>query len=473
MNRSPYLLALGPLLVTTACTLGPDPTIRPVTAADGAAAFVNPAPADPPVVDRWWESLADPITVELVDLALAANSDLRAAAARVLEARSVLTGARGARWPQVDFSLAGNRGKSSFVMPGVGRVGVYSTTFADDLTISYQVDLFGRLARTRQAAWADLLANEANHQAVLHTVVAEVVLSRVRIATLVRQLELARATAASWQETTDLVADRYSFGLAPAEDLHLTRQSLAAAEAAIPGLELALATSHHALDVLTGRRPGSGPDLPATLPPVPDPQPIPVGLPVDLLDRRPDLVAARMRLAANTAAVGVALAKLYPSLSLTASGGTKSDDLGSLLSSEGLVHSAVASVLAPLFNGGQRRAEVAGARARTERAAAEYAQAVLKALAEVEGGLASEAALRRQHQARLVQFDSASAAAELVGQRYHSGTGSMLELLVADRTRSTAENALIVARSALWEARIALYLALGGDWQEDSSGEIS
>jgi multidrug efflux system outer membrane protein len=462
--RIPAALVL--LLAAVGCTLGPDPGRAPLSAADDAASYVNHVPADDaaPAVNRWWLSFADPVTNELVELALSQNTDLMAAAARLQEAEAGLRAARGARWPQASAGLSGTRSKSSFVLPSVGRIGIYSTTFAGDLTISYQLDLFGRLARSQQAAWGELMATEASLQAVQHTIIAEVVRARVRVAQLERQLQLARKTADSWQTTATFVDGRYRLGLVDAAELHLNRQSLAAAEAAVPGLEQSLAAARTALDLLVGRRPGTGDELPRTLPVVPSLQPAPVGLPADLLDRRPDLIEARMRFSAATARVGVALANLYPSLTLTGSSGSRSDSLGDLIASDGLVYSAIAGLAAPVFAGGQLRAEVAASRARSEQAAAAYAGAVLRALKEVEDALVAEDALRRQLAAQQVQLESAVAAEELARSRYQNGTGEILQLLIADRARTTAEVALIGAQASQWEARIALLLALGGDW---------
>jgi multidrug efflux system outer membrane protein len=415
-------------------------------------------------VDRWWQSFADPATSELVEQALAGNTDLRAAAARVLEAEAALSAARGTRWPEANLSLSGARTKTSFVLPSVGRIGIYSTTYSDELSVSYQVDLFGRLARSRQAAWADLLAGEADRQALTHTIIGEAVRARVQVAGLQQQLALAEATAESWETTFGIVSDRYRHGLVDAADMHLARQSLAAARAAIPDLEQGLAAARHGLDVLLGRRPGTGAGLPGTLPPVPELVPVPVGLPADLLDRRPDLVAARMRFSSATARVGVALANLYHSLTLTGGTGTRSDTLSDLAASDGLVYSAVSSILAPIFSGGRLRAEVRAARARAEQAAAAYAGAVLQALREVEDALVAEQAIADQLAARRIQLESSVAAEELSRNRYHAGTGDLLQLLVADRARTTAEAALISTRTAQWQARVALLLALGGDW---------
>ncbi len=458
------LLAAG----LAGCTLGPDPGEAPATAADTADRFVS-APsgtgAETPPPDDWWRHFADPVTVELVEAALEANPDLHAAAARVLQSEAALGAAHGARLPQVDAGLNVSRNKFSMVLPNVGRVGIYSTTFNDQLQVSYMLDLFGKLKRGEQAAWAELMATEASRKAVVNALIANVIRSRVRIALLEEQLEISTATAESWRRTAALVRDRYEAGIADAAELHLTVNSLAQAEAAIPRLRRSIDAARHALDVLLGRRPGTGADLPDTLPPVPDLSPVPTGLPVALLDRRPDLVAARMRFSSAAARVGVALANLYPDLTLSASGGFTGNEAADLTRSSNIIYNAAMGILAPIFHGGRLRANVDAARARMEEAASDYASAVLTALREVEDALSADRGLQEELAAARQSRDAAVAAEELTRMRYEYGTVELLDLLNADRTRRFAENALIQVRSQLWEARVALFLALGGDWE--------
>ncbi len=450
------------------CTLGPDPGEAPATAADEAARFAE-APEGPkgetPPPDDWWRHFADPVTVQLVEEALEANPDLRAAAARVMESEAALGIAHGARLPQVDFTLNASRNKFSMVLPQVGRIGIYSTTFNDQLQVSYLLDIFGKLKRGEQAAWADMMATEANRKAVVNALVANVIRARVRIAMLEEQLDVATATAESWRSTAALVRDRYEAGIADAAELHLTENSLAQAEAAIPRLRRSIAAARHALDVLLGRRPGSGTVLPDTLPPVPDLDPVPPGLPAALLDRRPDLVAARMRFSSATARVGVALANLYPNLTLSASGGFTGNEASDLTKSSNIIYNAAMGILAPIFHGGQLRANVEAAQARMEEAAASYASAVLTALREVEDALSADRELQAELESARLARDAAVSAEALMRLRYEYGTVELLDLLNADRTRRFAENALIQVRSQLWDARVGLFLALGGDWE--------
>jgi len=468
------------LFLAGACTLGPDPE-RPVTAADASETYVYAAEQEMegvqsktfewPAETLWWQRFGDETTVELVELALEANTDLHAAAARVLEAEALLEAAGGARLPQIGYGVSANRARNSFVLPEVGRLNPESTTYGTDLSITWQADLFGKLKRTHQSSWAVLLAEEAARDAVLHMVVASVVRARVQVATLERALDIARDIRISWESTTATVERRYRNGLVGAVDLYLARENLASVRAAEVGLGGSVATARNALDVLVGRRPGSGDPLPRTLPELPNLDTVPLGLPAELLDRRPDLRQSEMRLASATYGIGVAIADLYPSLSLTASGGTRSDTLADLISSETFIYNLVANITGPLFSGGQRRAAVDAARARTEQAAAAYAGAVLQALREAEDALVMEATIREQLTYNDQRVADARAANRIASDRYQRGVEVLLYVLETERRLRLAEEAWISTQAELWNARIDLFLALGGDWEPTDDPE--
>lgn len=454
------------------CTVGPEHA-RPWTPAEDAAAYAHQpgaAPADDVApqlaaeISPWWEDFADPATSELVRGALQANTDLRAAAARVLAAQAGLRRARSTRLPEIGVGASATQTRNSFVLPQLGRVTTEATTLADDLTVAYQADLFGGLRRGRQAAWADLLAQDAARRTVAHTVVAETVRGRVRLATLERSLELARAVRDSRRGTLETIDRRYSRGLLPALELRLARENLAAAEDTVLTAEQELARARLALDVLLGRRPGGSEILATGLPPLPDLAPVPLGLPVELLERRPDVRAAEMRLAASTARVGVALADLFPGLTLSGSAGNRSDGLGDLLSSETFVFNVVANLVASIFDGGRRKAAVAVARAQADEAAALYSGAVLGALREVEDALIREDTLRRRLGFLEQRVDEAVAADDAARARYERGVLPLLDVLEIERRRRAAESARLDAQAQVWNARIDLHLALGGDW---------
>jgi multidrug efflux system outer membrane protein len=481
---APALVAAVVILVfgATGCTLGPEPQ-RTVTAADVGDTYIyDEGEKAAAAVEEdhdlsadflWWQRFGDEATGELVEMALVANTDLQGAAARVLEAEALLRAAGGARLPQVGYGLSANRSRNSFVLPEIGRISPESTTYGTDLNVTWAADIFGKLKRSQQSAWASLLAEEAARDAILHLVVAQVVRTRVQVATLERALRIANEIRTSWESTASTVSRRYRNGLVGAVDLYLARENLESARAAEMALQGQIVVARNALDVLVGRRPGSGEELPQTLPDLPPLDPVPLGLPVELLDRRPDLRQSEMRLAASTYGIGVALADLYPSLTLTGSGGNRSDTLGQLVSSDTLIFSLVANIVGPIFSGGQRRAGVDAARARTEQAAATYAGAVLQALREVEDALALEANIREQLVYTDARVADARAGDRLAQERYQRGVEHLLTVLETQRRLRLAEETWISTQAQLWNARIDLFLALGGDWEPSNEGESS
>jgi multidrug efflux system outer membrane protein len=288
--------------------------------------------------------------------------------------------------------------------------------------------------------------------------------ARVLVATTSRALEINRQITASWESTLRTVERRYRSGIADAVELYLARENYSSSRASEAVLEGAFEQSRLALDVLVGRRPGSAEEPPKTLPILPSLEPVPLGLPAELLDRRPDLRQAEMQLAAATYGVGAALASLYPDLSLTGSVGSSADRINDLSLTDGLVYNAILNLVGPIFTGGQRRADVDAARARTEQAAAVYAGTVLNALREVEEALVLGEASRGNYQFSSDRVEEARAADRLAKERYQRGVGSLLTVLETERRLRLAEQAIITATVDVWNARIDLFLALGGDW---------
>ncbi len=464
------LAVIGVAVVSVVgCTLGPEPK-RPITAADVSDTWVHAPEAETlplPEISPWWREFGDETTTELVELALANNPDLHAAAARVIEAEANLRRAGGVRLPQVGYGASASTQQVSFVLPNIGRQQITSTTYGYNFNISWQADLFGRLKRTQQSAWAGLLAEEAAREAVVHSVVAGVVRARVLVATAAWALDITRQITSSWESTTQTVERRYRAGIAGAIELHLARENLASARASEAVIEGQLEQARMALDVLVGRRPGSAEMLPNTMPQLPSLDPVPLGLPAALLDRRPDLRQAELQLSSATYGVGAAVANLYPDLSLTGSAGASADKLNDLTISDGLVYNAIANLVGPLFTGGQRRADVDAAKARAEQATAMYAGAVLNALREVEDALVFGDYTVESFNLTTNRVAEARAADRLAKQRYQRGVETLLTVLETERRLRLAEQAIIVNTADVWNARINLFLALGGAWGTD------
>ena len=496
--RLPSLVLLTPLAVA-GCMAGPEPA-RPEVPFDLGGPYAAAGEAGDAHLGYagWWRGFGDPATERVAEAALLGNLDLRAAAARVRQSRAVLAQAYGARFPAVGASLTGSgRGTSDTgggagffptgtgggdAGPGAGDPGGagaggtgdqalgfptqddFVETYDLSANVAWQLDLFGRLRRLQQAATLDYAATATDRLALAHSVVASAIRSRVAIGTLGQRVALAEGNLASLRETLRVVKDRYAAGVGDPVELRLARANVANARATLPPLRAQLAVERHALAVLLGRRVADVADLPATLPPLPELPLPPVGLPAALLDRRPDLLASEFRARAQQARIGAAVADLFPDVTLSASAGLASNDVGDLLDTDSFVYTLVGSIAQPIFQGGQLRARVRQTEAAADEAAADYAGLVLTAFREVNDALVRESNGREEVAASAEALRESRAAEELARERYSRGVGNLLSVFEAERNRRSAEERLALARQGVWDARVNLHLALGGDW---------
>ena len=449
------------------CMLGPDYK-RPEFVVEPDADFENvpdnwPDPNVTDTVGPWWQTFNDPILDDLVTTALENNNDLKSAAARVLESQALLDQSHGIWFPQVAYSADRTRAKTVFNLGG-DTIGTLATSYSHGLSINYMVDFFGKLKRAERAALDDFLAATENQNALVHSIIAQVVASRVQIDTRQQLLDIANANIESWKKTLNIIETRYSRGLVTSLDVHLAREKLASAQATALQLHQSVILASHGLDVLLGKRPATSEPLPDSLPDMPDLQPIPAGLPAWLLDRRPDVKSAELRLAGATERIGVSIAEMFPDLTLTATGGYRSDTFRELTNSENQVYSAIIGVAAPIFTGGSLEAGVDAARARAAQATADYAGTILRAFREVEDALVKEQLLTQRIKHLKTSFDEAVRAEELAKDRYSRGLEKVLIVLDTERTRRIAENEYVLTKAELFNTRIDLFLALGGDW---------
>ncbi|MEN8126489.1 MAG: efflux transporter outer membrane subunit [Planctomycetota bacterium] len=470
-------LLVTAVLVLAGCNVGPDYE-RPATAADSVDTF-SWLPAqwvdahDPNLSGSWWQRFNDPVTDELVQRALLYNTDLAAAAAAVDRSHAFLTQAYGARLPEAGLGFNRTRQKVNFNFPG-GRESFIAQGYTLDLSISYMVDVFGKLRRAERAAEYDLFATENDRQALAHAVVAQVVQMRINIATQQRLLEINTQTIANWERALEIIDRRYQQGLSPAVDVYIAKENLANAKAQKSLVEQSLLLTLHALDVLCGQAPETTRDVPRTLPKLPGLSPVPAGLPADLLDRRPDVRAAEMRLAAGTERIGASIAQMYPDLTLTATGGYSSEHFRELTLSENQVYAAILNAMAPVFKGGRLKAGVEAAEAAARQSAAQYAGTVLNAMREVEDALVKQQKLKERITQLTDRLEQARNAERMATDRYKQGVDKILLVLETERRRRLAENELALAQGDLWKARVELFLAIGGDWgieEEVSAGD--
>jgi len=354
-----------------------------------------------------------------------------------------------------------NLGSTPF---GGGRFTVLSTTWSQDISVAYMLDLFGKLKHAERAAWDQLLATEATEQALTNSLIASIVSARINIATIQRQLAIAKANTENQKKTLEIVERRYEQGLVGPVDNRLARENLAALQAVEPVIELSLIKARHAMDVLLARVPGSSEPLPATLADLPDLAPVLIGVPASLLDRRPDVRAAELALRSANEMVGVSIAQLYPDLTLSASYGASADTWEDIWKRYSETYGLLTGLAQPIFKGGQIRAQIDAAKARYEELAADYAGTVLTAMREVEDALAGEQMLQTQLEHARNRLSEAEAAEELSRQRYQQGIDGILTVLESERRRRMAEEELTVLKGQIWTTRVNLYLALGGDW---------
>ena len=451
------------------CMLGPKYS-RPGTAADGDPGYIRVGSHIEDVndierIDKWWEQFGDPTTTILVRQALENNYDLKAAAARVLQAQAALAESRGRLWPDVSYDVSRDRSKRSFSF-GTGRFNVMNTTWAHNISVVYILDLFGKLRHAERAAWADMLAAEASEHALVNSIIATVIKARIDIATIHRRLAIARANTESRRDTLESVERRYNKGLVGPVDIRLARENLEASKSVEPGIELSLIRAQNALDVLLGHRPAASESLPQTLSDLPDLEPVSIGLPASLLDRRPDVRAAELTLRAANDRIGVSIAQLFPDLTLTASTGRSADQWEDIWTDKTEIYSAIFRLAQPIFKGGQLQARVKAARARYAELAADYAGTVLTAMREVEDALAGDQMLQIQLEHAERRFVEAKAAEQLSKRRYQRGIAVILTVLESERRRRMAEEELTILKGQIWTTRVNLFLALGGDWTD-------
>ncbi|RME95277.1 MAG: efflux transporter outer membrane subunit [Verrucomicrobia bacterium] len=432
------------------------------------------APAGTVPEGPWWEALGGTNLAALVEEALAHNHDLRQAAARVEAAVAQARAAGAALQPQLSFGGDAGRRQQVFVgLPIPGREGVplvsRSTSYGASLNLSWELDLWGRIRAGQSAALADLQASEAAWRGARNSLAAQTARAWLALVAANHQCKLARATRDNLARTAERIEARYRQGLRPALDHRMALNNLAVAEGLVAAREREREAAIRQLEILLGRYPAGELDARAPLPEVGEE--IPAGLPSDLLERRPDLVAAERQLAASLTRVKEAKRALLPRISLTASGGRTSNQLEDLLDSSFNMWTLAANLTQPLLQGGRLRANVRLARARAREALENYVSVVLRAFGEVETALVAEQKLREREAALAESVRHAREAWQLAEERYQAGLIDFVTLMETQRAVYTAESDWIQARRQRLDNRIDLYLALGGGFGSETAAE--
>ena len=415
---------------------------------------------------RWWKIYQDIDLEKLIEEALQGNGDLLVAAARVDEARALLGEAQSVLLPRVDAQASATRQRTSertaFSFPGIRHE---YPDYRATLNVSYEVDLFGRLAAGAEAARAELAASEASREAVRLALAAQVAKSYFALRSLDEQAELTRRTVSLREDALALQRKRYGAGLLSQFELHQLEAETAVVRAQLPPLEREREREESALGVLLGRTPADVLERKIT---PQDREPgmhapvVPAGLPSELLLRRPDLVDAERRLAAANARVAIARTEMFPSISLTAALGAESAALGSLFSGPAGLWLLGAAIAQPIFSGGRSEARTAAAEARERAALAQYVQAIRSAFGEVRSALAVQSRARESFMAESARAAALSDTLRLARLRYDNGIASQLDVIDAERGLLAARIARIEALRAQRTAIADLFRALGG-----------
>ena len=456
-------------LALSACAAGPN-YVAPLPPPTAAAPFVtsNAATVTTDAELNWWRMYRDPVLDGLVADALAANTDLRVAVARLDTARASLRGARSDREPQVNAGASGTYARSSQLqsLPGLARE---RATYDVGLDVSYELDLSGRVRRNVEAARGDVGAAQADADAVRVSIVAATTRAYVDAASSAERLAVARRIVDLLEKSTTLTGKRVDAGRATRLDQVRIAALRDQRAALVPQIESERQAALFRLATLTGRTPR---DLPAsasarsTTPRLD--QPIPIGDGAALLARRPDVRAAERRLAASTARIGVQTSQLYPQISLGASIGSTATTVGDLFTG-GPVRWLLGPLLNWSLNQSAARAKIAGAKAETRGALASFDGSVLSALEETETALSTYAReLDRRTQLQSAR-DNAATAARITRARQREGTIDFLEVLDAERTFADSDAELAAADARIADAQIDLFRALGGGWQSRQS----
>jgi outer membrane protein, multidrug efflux system len=459
-------------ILSAACAVGPDyhsPPVAPAIVQNASSgSFVAQSPEA-----LWWQEFGDTELDSLVQRALEANLDLRSAYDRVREARAVFVERKLDYAPHVQ--LQGSYSHFDQQQPGFGpdRINAQSDSLGFDAT--WEIDLFGHVRRSVEAARADLGAERANYQDAQVTVAAEVARNYFELRGAQKRLLVARENLSTEHQTLELTQLLDETGRGSELDVQRSRARLKATEATIPPLEAAEKQAGYRLAVLLGKRPGTLDQELQSAAVATYAKALPIGDTTELLRRRPDVRAAERQLAAATARVGVATADLFPRVNVTGFVGFLSGDVGRLFSTtsdnNARAWSVTPTVSWAAFDIGSVKARLRASEAQSDAAAANYEKVVLTALEDTENSFVAYSATQAQLKSLTEQAQASRRAAELADTQYREGVADFLVLLDAQRTQLDAEDSVAQAETSVNVSVVAIYKALGGVGQPLSDGD--
>jgi multidrug efflux system outer membrane protein len=458
--RTKLILAIAFLLSLCACTVGPNYKRPPVTVPDQyRGALPPPTPTAQSFGEmKWWAVFQDTALESLIKEALTNNYDLRIAATRVQQAGAVLGITRADQYPSIT-ATAGIENVRSQIFPDSPTFGTAS------IQASYIVDFWGQYRRATEAARANLVATQYGQNVVRTTLVSDVAITYFQLRQFDAQLDYAKQTLVANQEMLRINTIKFKGGESAQTDVLQAQLLVQEAEAQIISLQQAIEQTENAISILLGRDPGPiarGASL-MEQPHLPE---VPVGLPSELLERRPDVRQAEEVLVSANANVGVAKAAFFPQFPLTGLFGARTSSLTSSVSGPTTIWSVGAEVVQPVFQGGRIRSNYRLAWAQRDEAELAYRKTVLQALGDVSNSLAGYSQSRQFRMKITEQTDTYREAARLANVRFLGGTTSFLEVLVTQQQYLTSQLALAQAWDSELQNYVQLYRALGGGWEQ-------
>ncbi len=459
----PILISFSLVLLATGCMVGPN---LGKTTVETAEQFRYDSIAGDSMINlAWWELFNEPVLDTMIYLALENNQDVLIAMSRIEQAYAVLGVSKADLFPRFGYDVSGSYGDPNPMSPSSGVGGGVSIT----PNVYWELDFWGKVRRSNQAARAEIAASEEALRLVQVSLITAVADGYFQLLDYDQRLEISRRTWATRKESLWIIEQRFMHGTVPEIDLNQAQQQEAIAATAIPVYERLVGRTENYLNILLGQNPrnlerGSLREL-GELPE------IPVGVPSELLQRRPDLVQAEQLFYAETARIGVAQAMRYPSFSITGALGQASTDLTNLLSGQSFIYSIGGSILGPIFSWGKNKRRVEIQEEVARQALYAYEQSVLNAFREVDDALIDINTYKREREARERQREAAANAALLSRDRYDGGQAAYLEVLDTERSLFSAELEATAVKKSQISAYIFLYKALGGGWISPSDME--
>ncbi len=433
-------------------------------------------------VAEWWTSFRDPTLSSLISRSVAANLDVREAVLRIEEARAERDQAAAGLWPSLSANAGFTRQRLSLNTPdgaifGIGPKipGLPSGVFANPynqsqlgLSASWELDLFGRVRRSVEAARAQMQASIEDAHDVVLSLASDVAAAYIDLRGAQLQKSILEQSLATQRDVLSITRQRWSAGLTTDLNVENAASEVNTTQAQLPLVEREITVDINQLSELMTREPGAlRAELERARPVPPVPPAVPIGLPADLARRRPDIRRAEASLHAATAQIGVAVADLFPDLTLSVAGGYQSEGLSELVNAASRFASLGPTIDLPIFDGGVRRATIRLDQVKAKEAAVDYARTVLGALHEVENALAAYGADQDRRVSLTAAVNASREALTLARQRYQGGVTDFIEVLDAERTLEQNQLSLAEATTAVSSDLVLLYKTLGGGWQAE------